>query len=253
MRIVNIILAAMAVIIAVEIVSAGSYSIEFNQVQDKLVVRGNVDGVKQEAYVTQEGLEKRSGGYYFLKRIVFNQSYDTAEIRLNLDTGIIVSDSKAYPAGYALETNGQIISLVWKLENAKSGQEFAIFVNLEDTKRTNLLMVWIILGVLVIGSISFFAYKRFGKNKNKIIQKRLKPTSKKEEEKEPGKYEYLLDTEKKVVDELRKADRNELWQKQIQNATGFSKAKVSRLVRNLEARGLVSKIPFGNTNKVRLK
>jgi uncharacterized membrane protein len=44
-----------------------------------------------------------------------------------------------------------------------------------------------------------------------------------------------------------------LWQKQIQNSTGFSKAKVSRLVRNLESRGLVKKIPFGNTNKIRLR
>jgi uncharacterized membrane protein len=63
----------------------------------------------------------------------------------------------------------------------------------------------------------------------------------------------LLDTEKKVIEELKKADRNELWQKQIQNLTGFSKAKVSRLIRDLETRGLVKKIIFGNTNKIRLK
>jgi len=75
-----------------------------------------------------------------------------------------------------------------------------------------------------------------------------KPSKKEEQE-----YDYLLDTEKKIIEELKKADRNELWQKQIQNSTGFSKAKLSRLIRNLESRNLIVKIPFGNTNKIKLK
>ena len=71
--------------------------------------------------------------------------------------------------------------------------------------------------------------------------------------KESPEYNYLLDTEKNIIEELKKADRNELWQRQIQSSTGFSKAKVSRLIRKLESRGLITKIPFGNTNKIRLK
>jgi uncharacterized membrane protein len=60
-----------------------------------------------------------------------------------------------------------------------------------------------------------------------------------------------MESEQKVVDFLR--TKGEAWQKQIQLSTGFSKAKVSRVVRNLEARGVVSKTPYGNTNKVALK
>jgi len=63
---------------------------------------------------------------------------------------------------------------------------------------------------------------------------------------------HLIESEKKVIEELKKADRNEMWQKQIQTSTGFSKAKLSRVIRNLEARKLVRKIPMGNTNKISL-
>ena len=86
------------------------------------------------------------------------------------------------------------------------------------------------------------------KNKKKKIEKNISE----EKEKTSEKYGYLLDTEKKVIEELKKADKNELWQKQIQIATGFSKAKLSRLIRNIEARGLIKKIPMGNTNKIKL-
>jgi uncharacterized membrane protein len=93
----------------------------------------------------------------------------------------------------------------------------------------------------------------FLKRKKVLIKKVGKIKKGKIKEKESNDYNYLLDTEKKIIDELKKANRNELWQKQIQSSTEFSKAKVSRLIRNLEARGLIIKIPFGNTNKIRLK
>lgn len=63
----------------------------------------------------------------------------------------------------------------------------------------------------------------------------------------------FIEDEQKVVELLQSAPNHELWQKNIQQDTGFSKAKVSRIVRNLEARGVVSKESFGNTNKIKLK
>ncbi len=61
----------------------------------------------------------------------------------------------------------------------------------------------------------------------------------------------LIDKEQQVVNFLK--ETGEVWQKQIQQATGFSKAKVSRIVRNLEERGVVTKTIYGNTNKIALK
>lgn len=62
---------------------------------------------------------------------------------------------------------------------------------------------------------------------------------------------HLLDAEKKITDILAKSN-NEMWQKELQIATGFTKARLSRNIRNMESRGIVKKVPYGTTNKVRL-
>ena len=234
------------------LISAADYSIEFDQVGDKAIVKETVNGIKQASYVDSGIIEKSGSSYYFIKRLVFPRSFDNAEITINLDTGVIVSDMGAFPASYKTQSDGQIISLVWNLENVKENQTMAIFANLENTKYSYVWIYWA-LGIAAVTAIIFFDYKKFGrKEKARVIRAKTR-AKKPEKEKYDEKLEYLLDTEKKVIELLKKADRNELWQKQIQDSTGFSKAKVSRLVRNLESRGLVAKIPFGNTNKVRLK
>jgi len=235
--------------LAISLVSASSYSIEFNQVQDKVIVKEAIDGKLFDNYTDSKILDKSGNQLYFVKRIKFNQSFSEVQIKLNLDKGIVVKDNLVFPAGYNIESDGQTISIVWNIQDVVSGQDFAMFVTLEDTKVNYSLAYWI-MGIVILAIIGFFVYKKFvKKEKKKIVKVQEKTSNKKDKE----DYNYLLDTEKKVIEELKKADRNELWQKQIQNITGFSKAKVSRLIRNLEARGLIRKIPFGNTNKIRLK
>lgn len=229
-------------------ISASSYSATFSQVGSKLVVKEIINGIEKEAYATQEGLEKSGNNYYFVKKLVFSEDFDSAEIKLILDTGIIIENQEIYPIGYKIESDGKTISIIWDKTNIRSGDNFAMFVSLKDISKDYFWVNWT-GGLLILAIIGYFAYLKFRKKiKKKSARKKLKKVKKEENE-----YDYLLDTEKKVIEELKKADRNELWQKQIQNATGFSKAKVSRLIRNLEARDLVVKIPFGNTNKVRLK
>ncbi|MDP1728632.1 MAG: hypothetical protein Q8L27_00325 [archaeon] len=246
----NLVLIVLLIGFCASFVYATSYSATFSQVGNELVVKEIVNGIEKEAYVTNDGLEKSGRNYYFVKKVMFSEDFDSVQIKLNLDTGIIIENQEVYPAGYKMGTDGQIIYILWNKSNVKAGDNFAMFVSLEDTSGNYL---WIILigSLLILLVVGYFIYIKFSKKqKTKIIKVKQKSKVKKEAE---SVYDYLLDTEKKVIEELKKADRNELWQKQIQNSTGFSKAKVSRLVRNLEARGLIKKIPFGNTNKVRLK
>ncbi|RJQ22247.1 hypothetical protein C4580_00885 [Candidatus Woesearchaeota archaeon] len=63
----------------------------------------------------------------------------------------------------------------------------------------------------------------------------------------------FVEDEQRVVELLRSAQNQELWQKQLVQETAFSKAKLSRIVRNLEERGVITKQIFGNTNKIGLK
>lgn len=236
-------------ILTINLISANSYYLEFNQIQDKVVIKSSIDNNNLISYVDPVTLDKSGANIYFVKKITFNQSFDEVKIKLNLDRGVIIKDNLIFPAGYNIETDGQVISIVWNLGAIKSESFFAMFVTLEDTSKS---FNWgYLIALLLVSFIaSYFIYKKF---KTKVKTTNKSKYKIKKESKIKSEYDYLLDTEKRVIEELKKADRNELWQKQIQNSTGFSKAKVSRLVRNLESRNLILKIPFGNTNKIRLK
>jgi len=234
-------------VIGIQLASANSYNIEFNQVKDKIIVSESVDNVQMDNYSSSNILEINGNHQYFVYKIIFLDNFSNATIKLNLEKGIIIKNKEIFPENYKTETNGETISILWKLKDIKKGQSFPIFVILEDIKKINFSLLWAI-PLILVGSMIILWIANRKKNKKKKIEKNISE----EKEKTSEKYGYLLDTEKKVIEELKKADKNELWQKQIQIATGFSKAKLSRLIRNIEARGLIKKIPMGNTNKIKL-
>ena len=216
---------------------ASEYEISFNQVGDKVVVDEIANQVNISSYVDLESLEKVRGGYVFLKRLVFPSDFDKATLKFNLGEGFIIGDSGVYPTDYKIETDGKRINLIWEFENVKKEHDIAIFVSIKDTGSRSFFLYLILIAVISILIVVGFYF--FRKLKNKKVNK--------------GLFEkHLIESEKKVIEELKKADRNEMWQKQIQTSTGFSKAKLSRVIRNLEARKLVRKIPMGNTNKISL-
>jgi len=59
----------------------------------------------------------------------------------------------------------------------------------------------------------------------------------------------LTDEEKHVLKELENND-GELTQKELTDRTGFSRVKVHRIVEKLEAKKLVKKYEYGQTNKI---
>lgn len=217
-------------VVMISSVLASDYSIVFNQVGDKLVIQeNNLSGV-----VSSNGLDKTDSGYYFIKQIKVDKNYDSFFVRLNLEAGVVAESGQIFPVGYTSSSDGQIISFVWSYYNVSKGDDFAFFVSLED-KRNNVSYTWIYLVLIVVLIfVGFFGFRYF-KSKRKDVDK------------------YLLDEEKKVIQLLKQTDGKGMWQKNIQSSLGFSKAKLSRMIRNLESRGLIEKIPIGNTNKIRLK
>ena len=238
-------------VFALSLVSATSYNLEFNQIGKQLVIKENINEIQTKNYVDSESMNSAGNEIYFIKKINFPDNFDKAEIKLNLEKGIVVKPEEIFPTDYKIESDGQTLSIIWKLNSVKKSEVLAFFVTLENINRSYIIF-YLISGIIVILVIGYFAYKKFSKQSTKQKSAKIKTKHKSKQEKKKEEYDFLLDTEKKVINELKKADRNELWQKQIQNATGFSKAKVSRLIRTLEARGLIKKISFGNTNKIRL-
>jgi hypothetical protein len=212
-----------------------SYYLEFNQISDKIVVRESVNGINS-SYTDSNLLEETKIGYLFLKKISFPTDFENATIKLNLDNGYVIGEDGAYPSDYKIETDGQAISLIWALENVQASEPLALFVNIRDLHK-GYNWIWFVVGfiILILFVYGLFFYFFRSKKINKNLDK------------------HLLDEERKVLEELRKADRHEMWQRNIQKTFNLSKAKTSRLIRNLESRGFVEKIIFGNTNKICLK
>lgn len=179
--------------------------------------------------------------YYLTNKIKAPVDIDRLKVTLILDEGFVARE--IYPQAQDIESDGQKIMITWQFVNFTAGSSLPIFVIFENVKTSSYLL-WILVGLLIIAIVFVVLRKR----KEKIIIKaRRKKTGEKIEEVE----RYLLDNEKKVVQELGKD--KELWQKQLQLRTGLSKVKLSRVLKNLEARGLIKKINFGKTNKILLK
>ena len=147
-----------------------------------------------------------------------------------------------------LYSDGQRIILNWQKEQLDEKFEVSVISEQPD-EPPNVFEIILVFLLVVIILFLFFYFKK----KIKTKQKKVKVSKKKKKSKTEILEEYLVESEKKVINELRNADKKELWQKQLQLKTEFSKAKLSRVIRNLEARNIIQKIPFGNTNKIKLK
>ena len=62
----------------------------------------------------------------------------------------------------------------------------------------------------------------------------------------------ILPDEKIVIKELERSN-GEMTQSDLVRRTNLSKAKVHRIVKRLESLGIVSKYPYGITNKIKLE
>ncbi len=174
-------------------------------------------------------------------------------ITLKLPVGTIIprevgKDESFYisPDTAEIYSDGERIILIWEADE----QEVDISVIMRDATPTP--TAWIALAgistIIAAGSIAYILFYR----KPKVVKK----TARKAEKTEKPVKELLpqfIEDERKVVELLQNAPNHEAWQKTILQETKFSKAKVSRIIRNLEARGVVVKTIYGNTNKVTLK
>jgi uncharacterized membrane protein len=188
-------------------------------------------------------IESNSRRYF-----TFNQKMpQDAEINVKLilpESAVLNTPDSAYPKPI-ISTDGQHIILDWN-DNLNKGESFSAFVVYKEKSESLFSILIIIAAILMVLIIAALIISKF----KKIKEKKSKKPAKKEKKKEI-RIE-LMDDEKKIVDVLKKAN-GELWQKQIQLQTGFSKAKLSRLVRNLETREVIKKTPVGNTNKIKLQ
>ena len=190
-------------------------------------------------------------------QLLFSSNYDSIYttkdfifiLKLPLGYGISKEKDLSFyinPEADEIYSDGQRIILKWQKEQLDEKFDVSV-ISEQIIKPSNWLMIFLIFVLIIILLIFFIFFRK------KIKQKKTKFVKKKKKQKSEIIDEHLIESEKIVISELRNADKKELWQKQLKLKTEFSKAKLSRVIKNLEARKIIQKIPFGKTNKIKLK
>jgi len=135
-----------------------------------------------------------------------------------------------YPT--SIDTTGRQLIINWVQENVTAGHKISFFVVYEGKANNLGYLIFMIVSILIIITM-FILYIN---SKKGTIQNNL----------------HLLEPEQHIFSILQKAKENVMWQKELQIATGFTKSKLSRTIRNMEQRGFIKKIPYGATNKIQL-
>jgi uncharacterized membrane protein len=142
------------------------------------------------------------------------------------------------PSGAEKKIEGKRIITSWSFANKNPGDVIPIRIYYESLFPQPLIerfdYRWIIVPIfiLVIGLI--------------IIYKKL-----------PKKTELVLsvlnESERMIVDIIRKEGKERVDQRKIVSSSGFSKAKVSRIIQGLQGRGVVDVERMGRKNRVSLR
>ncbi len=200
--------------------------------------------------LTQEkrSLELRFKTNDFVKRIdskslfsldlSLSQTIDLATSSVKLPEGYALTNTSQIPAilppADTIVSDGRRIIINWVFSNLTTDQPFK-FQTLYEPVKNEFPMLLLISGLLsfaTLGGTGLFFYRRLKKPKEVILS-------------------VLDDYEKKII-ELITVAGGEVNQRKIVIESNLSKAKVSRVVKRLQERGLLEVTRLGRTNKLKL-
>jgi hypothetical protein len=236
--------------------------LDFNDYKDVQVV-GNLSYVNIR-YVTSSVVENTRDHFFILDLSGIKSDTKSVLVKLpeeaTLKYSLNSSQASIIPATKDVITDGKRIILHW--DQADFSKSAAILV-IYDLPYTYAWLVYPIIIIVLVAVAGFLIY-HYGFMRKYIraarsvgvglLQKgqdfgaKVIPVSHKRE-----LTKNLFEEEKRIVEILYETAGHELWQKQLTLKSGLTKVAISRKLRSLEQKGLIEKIPYGNTNKIRLK
>ncbi|MEM5801181.1 MAG: hypothetical protein QW350_02245 [Candidatus Aenigmatarchaeota archaeon] len=169
-------------------------------------------------------------------------SFNTKQVnvKLELPFGYALTDKVLVPISppnTEVGTDGRKIFVRWEFKNKEPDDIIPLRVYFEKTGETNNIKYY---GAIIAVSISIIIilivlYLRLIKKKPELV------------------LSVLNEAERMVVEILQSQPEEEVDQRKIVNLSGFSKAKVSRIIQSLEERGVIESIRYGRKNKIKLK
>ncbi len=195
-------------------------------------------------YVTGSVLEKsRDSEFFVLSMESVKAANKSVAVRLPekaaLKYGLESGQASIVPKAGEVVTDGRRIIIRWGNEDI-SGDALLVIYDSGVASGFATIAYYTAAGLaLLLAGGAYYRYRKKGE------RGRQQPASE--------LTRNLIDDEKKVVEALIQSPEEGMWQKQLEIRTGLSKVRLSRKVRNLEQKGLIEKIPYGNANRIRLK
>jgi uncharacterized membrane protein len=205
------------------------------------------------SYISEELIDKTN----FLLNMPFDYDTGTVKIVLVLPEEAILKKpikdrtGSIYPLPDKATTDGRSLIFIWEMANVTAGDDFSIFAMYKPKSDYTPLIALLIAAVLIL--VGYIVYSKFYiKEKLKKAKKEVKIIKVKEPEKEPRILEHLKEDEQQIVRVLKEREGS-CEQGTLRVITDFSKAHLSRLLMELEARKIIYKEKRGKKNLVFLK
>jgi uncharacterized membrane protein len=189
-------------------------------------------------YDSNQKVNKRDNYFLFTDSFKMMGDVETIPILVKLPEGTGLRkpvESSYSPENALIGSDGRRTIINWQIDNLKKGDRIDISIAFENIGEIVIsefpVEVFVIIIIIAFAAIVIF-YQFYWKNKNVKI---ILPVLKKDE--------------KKIFDSIMKHG-NGINQKIIVNDSGYSKAKVSKVLNSLKERGLIRLERIGRKNKV---
>ncbi len=185
---------------------------------------------------TEKKVKKEEDKYVFEENFRVLENVKSVTILIKLPEGAVLPEKgiKFLPENATIGTDGRRILLLWSRENLNSGEVYGVKVFYEiisENEGFPLIFILIpVLGILIL--ILFVFLKRRGDEKMALS---------------------LLKEDEKIVMEIILKYPKGVNQKKIVLESGYSKAKISKVLKSLADRGIIKLERIGRTNKVYLR
>ena len=146
-----------------------------------------------------------------------------------LPKGFAIYRDVIHPEGYEILTDGERIYLKWSFENP---EDILVSFKFYNTHSDYSLGILIVMVLLVIGMAAYLVMHYRKKVKTEFLR-------------------GFTEDERKVLKSL--SERKVCMQKKLEKEFGFSRAKMTRVVKKLEGKGLLEKERIGRTNRLFFK
>ncbi|MBN2203376.1 MAG: hypothetical protein JW700_04295 [Candidatus Aenigmarchaeota archaeon] len=191
----------------------------------------------QITYSSDESVNQRDGYFLFSDFFVLDDNVDTVSVLVKLPeaTGLSEPIENSYsPTNALIGSDGRRLILNWLKNDVRMGETFEVSVAFESTGEiiAGIPLHYLLLVILIIVVCFVLFYKFYLKARGvKVI------------------LPVLKNDEKTIFNTIMKHGSG-VNQKLIVRDSGYSKAKVSKVLNSLKERGLVKLERIGRSNKV---